>query len=381
MSAEYEIIKYQAEHKPLVADLQRELWSTDVNLNTRYFEWKYEQNPYLGEPLVYLAIHQGKLVGMRGFHEARLEAGTPTHIFPVLIAGDAFVAPAHRDRSLVTRIMKMADADLVDRDYSYVLSIGGASPINALGLVSLGWKSAGMLQPLGRATRIATLIQEARNAMGRLPLIWRFSDAHFMSTPSQRNPFRHLDKRLNGGGARAGPPIAVEREPRVQSMAALVQRLGHDGRIRYTRDHEYLAWRFANPLSDYRFLYWEERPQDGYLVLNRRVSDLEAWDRVYIADLEATDMRVRRELISAAIRWGRFPKLVTWAGSLGKDEIQLLTSQAFIPVDRQRTVRGCPCILVHPLRKQLQASNWMLGGRRILGLENWDFRVLYSMRG
>ncbi len=381
MSAEYEIVKYQAEHKSLVADLQKGLWSSDASLNTRYFEWKHEQNPYLGEPLVYLALHEGKPVGMRGFHEARLEAGTPPRIFPVLIAGDAFVAPAHRNRSLVTRIMKLANADLAERDYAYQLSIGGANPINALGLVSLGWKSAGMVQPLGRVTRLATLIQDTRIAMGRLPLLWRVSGARFISTPSQRNPFRHLDRRLNGAGAGAGSPITVEREPRVQAMAALVERLGHDGRIRHVRDGAYLTWRFASPLSDYRFLYWEERPQDGYLVLSRRASDLGAWNRVYIADLEATDMRVRRELISAAIRWGRLPELAAWAGSLPEEQVQLLTSLDFVPVDQQSTVRGCPCILVHSLRQQHEASDWMLGGRRILDLENWDIRVLYSMRG
>ena len=85
----------------------------------------------------------------------------------------------------------------------------------------------------------------------------------------------------------------------MDAMAELVERLGHDGRIRYRRDREYLDWRFRNPTSEYRFLYWEESRLEGYLVLSRRVSDLGAWYRVYIADLEATD---HEDTFSAAVR-------------------------------------------------------------------------------
>ena len=47
MNESYAISRYRPEHKPQVAELQKDLWSSDTRLNTAYLEWKYEQNPYL----------------------------------------------------------------------------------------------------------------------------------------------------------------------------------------------------------------------------------------------------------------------------------------------------------------------------------------------
>jgi hypothetical protein len=381
MSAEYEIVKYRPELKPLVVELQKELWSSDAGLNTRFLEWKYEQNPQLREPLIYLALHQGQPVGMRGFHAARLEAGTPSRAFPVLVAGDALVSAAHRNRGLVTRIMKLADADLADRDYRYLVSIGGANRLNTFGLLTLGWRSTGGLRPMGRVRTQARRRRTLNRRVAGLPWLWRFRDARFLASAAQRRPFRRLDAVRPGRGPGRENPIAVERRPRIDAMVELVERLGHDGRVRYVRDREYLTWRFQNPLSDHRFLYWEEGRLEGYLVLNRRPSDLGAWDRVYIADLEASSMRIRSELLTSAIALGRFPELVTWTATLSEDQQRLLVSQGFEPVDPEDTARGCPCILMRPLRGSPPDTEWALGGRRLLDIASWDIRVLYSMRG
>ena len=58
------VVPYCAEHQGLVAELQRHLWSPDPRLNASYLEWKYHQNPYILDPLIYLAFVGDKLVGM-----------------------------------------------------------------------------------------------------------------------------------------------------------------------------------------------------------------------------------------------------------------------------------------------------------------------------
>ncbi len=381
VSAVYDVVKYRPELKPLLVELQKEMWSTDASLNMRFLEWKYERNPYLREPLIYVALHHDQPVGMRGFHEARLEAGTPSHAYPVLIAGDALISSAHRNRGLVTRIMKLAHADLANRDYRYAVSVGGASRVNTFGLLTLGWKSTGGLRPMGRVTASAMRSRHIRRVVARLPLLWRFRDARFLSSADERTPFRHLDAARPERGPGEGFPITIEKRPRIDAMVELVDRLGHDGRIRYVRDREYLTWRFQNPCSEYRFLYWEEARLEGYLVLNRRRSDLGAWDRVYLADLEASSMGVRSKLLATAINRGRFPEFVTWTANLSEAELQLLTSQGFAPVDPEDTARGCPCVLVRSLGDRRSETGWVLGDRGLLDLRNWDVRVLYSMRG
>ena len=381
MDTRYEIVKYRPAHKPRVAELQTGLWSTDLRLNTRYLEWKYEGNPQLGEPLIYLAIWCDAPVAMRGFHEARLEAGTPSREFRVLIAGDAYVAPAHRNRGLVTRIMHFAYADLADHEFPYFVSLGGASRINALGLMTLGWKSFGGLRPMGRITTKAVRRQRLRRVLARTPGLWRFSESRAVAFRDQRNPFRRLDAAFARRAFAEQWPITLAAEPRLDAILELVERIGHDGRIRYTRDHAYLEWRFRNPLSDYRFLYWQEARLEGYLVLSRRRSDRGSYDRVYIADFEATSTRIRSALLGAAINLGRFPELVTWTCTLSADEVRLLESHRFAPVDADDTAHGCPSVMVRPLRDGMPASAWVLGDRKLLEARDWDVRLLYSMRG
>jgi hypothetical protein len=381
MDAQYEIVKYGPAHKPQVAELQTGLWATDLRLNTRYLEWKYEGNAQLDEPLIYLAIWRGAPVAMRGFHEARLEAGKPSRAFRVLIAGDAYVAPAHRNRGLVTRIMHFAYADLADREFGYFVSLGGASRINALGLMTLGWKSFGGLRPMGRITTKAARRQRLRRVLARTPGLWRFSEARALAFRDQRDPFRRLDAAFARRASAEQAPITLATEPRLDAILDLVERIGHDGRIRYTRDRAYLEWRFRNPLSDYRFLYWQEARVEGYLVLSRRRSDLGSFDRVYIADFEATSPRIGCALLGAAIDLGRFPELVTWTSTLTADEVRVLEHHGFAPVDADDTAHGCPSVMVRPLGDGVPASAWVIGDRKLLDARDWDVRVLYSMRG
>ena len=364
----------------MLADLQKELLSSDARLNARYLEWKYETPDRRGSS-IYMAVHQGKPVGMRGFREATLEAGTPTQAFSVLTAGDALIATPHRDRGLVSRIMKTAEQDLAQSGYPYLVSIGGANRVNMFGLLSLGWRSAGQVRPIGRITARARGGYWLGSVLARQRVLWRFDWPRLLASADQKDPFRHLDAARAGAALDKRSPITLDSSPRVDAMAGLVERLGHDGRIRYRRDREYLDWRFRNPVNQYRFLYWEESRLEGYLVLSRRQSDLGGWKRVYIADLEATDIRIRSALLSAAMSWGRFPELVTWVASHTDAEIQLLESHGFVPVDQVDTTRGCPCILVRPLQKDLPRDEWLLGARHLLDVENWDIRVLYSMRG
>lgn len=377
---ECSIAKYRAEHKRQIAELQRGLWSSDTALNTRYLEWKYERNPYVKETLIYVALDGDEVVGMRGFHGARLEAGRSSQTFPALVADDTLISSRYRNRSLTTRIMKAAHADLGERGHRYVLSLGSASRVNGLGMMTLGWKSAGGLRPIGRTSEKARRRARLRNVIARQRLIWRFSNARFLAYADQRRPFRHLDASTARRRPSSELPIAVERMPRLDAMAELVERLGHDGRIRQVRDRAYLAWRFDNPLSDFRFIYCGKERLDGYLVLGRRSSDLGAFDRVYVADLEAIDDAVRAELVCAATDWGRFPEFVTWSATLSEEELRAFTGQGFVPVDMEQAARGFPCVLVRRLPDGFSDDDWTLAGRPLLDLANWDVRVLYSMR-
>ena len=60
----YEVVRYNPSFQDQVLLLQRHLLGDDPERNRKYFEWKYEHNPFTEDPLVYLAVHRDRVVAM-----------------------------------------------------------------------------------------------------------------------------------------------------------------------------------------------------------------------------------------------------------------------------------------------------------------------------
>jgi hypothetical protein len=367
----FEIVRYRPEHKQSVAELQTALWSADAALNARYFEWKYEHNPWAVEPRIYLALRDGSAVGMRGFYESRWEGGTPSRIVSIPLSDDLAIRSEARNSGLVTQITRTALADLAASGFEYVFSLS-AGRVTLLSSLALGWKSAGKLEPLARRQPGARGRSGLRERFARTRLVWRWAGSPMLRSRDERQPFRRLD-----AAGRGGSGMVIAREPRPEAMADLVARLGHDGRLRHVRDRAYLAWCFQNPMHEYRFLYAGSDRLDGYLVLRARVMSLSPSARVCIADLEARDVRVREELLAAAVEVGRFLELVTWAVSHGPQERAALRRLGFEALDPALSARGFPSVLVRSVRERADEP-WAIERRPLLDPGNWDLRMLYT---
>ena len=93
----------------------------DRALNAAYLEWKYESNPYVKEPLIYLAMNQGRAVGMRGAFATKWQIGNRDHTFLIPYPDDFVIDPENRNQGLMTRIMKFAINDLGERGFDHAL--------------------------------------------------------------------------------------------------------------------------------------------------------------------------------------------------------------------------------------------------------------------
>ena len=302
MSAEYEIVKYGPDFKSQVIELQTHLWSPDPAWNAAYLEWKYERNPYIDRPLIYLVLFGGEVVGMSGMYGARWQVGHPLQTFLGLCVADSVTAPEHRNRGLFTKTIRAALDDLAHSGVTYVLNLS-ASKVTYLAYLTMGWRRAGHLQTMHRINREGDSLRRARRYASRLPFF-----------ASAEKPFDLLDKKYGRHRHETSTHISLEQAPRPQAMAELVERIGSDGRICHVRDQQYFSWRFQNPRSQYRFLFWEDARLEGYLVLCRLIqADRPA---VSIVDWEATNAQVRAELLEAVIRWGNFQWLLIWSATL-----------------------------------------------------------------
>jgi GNAT superfamily N-acetyltransferase len=379
MASGYEIIRYRPEFKQEVVELQRFLWSSDVAVNTAYFEWKYERAPYLSEPLVHLALHGGRVVGMRGLHGSKWQAGHPSETFSALCADDLVVHPEHRNRGVSTSVIRAASEDLGDRDHQWVFS-SSAGPVTVVSSLAMGWRRVGAMQPMERGPSLHWRLVDRLSALvGRSNLLRQAARRMWRaSTAVVGHPFVQLERNAAHRRREASLHVTVSQEPRPGAMADLVERLAWDGRIRHVRDREYLNWRFRNPLFRYCFLFWEDTRLQGYLVLRAPVYWLAP---VAIVDWEGSSRQVLNELLDTAINCGSFGKLTAWSATGPDERRPLLCNHGFRDEVRRGVARYHPCVLVRPMPEKQAAKDWTVGGRTLLDPANWDMRMLYSMYG
>jgi GNAT superfamily N-acetyltransferase len=355
MADRYEIVPYDARFKRQVAELQVHLWGPDVAQNLRYLEWKYETNPYVDQPLLYLAFQGDTLVGTRGMFGARWQADSQDYEIPC--AGDLVVLPEHRNRGLFTLIMKAAFEDLARRGYEYVFNLS-AAPATHLASLAMGWRALGSLHGLSRDRFRLPLPAMIRRGGKLLGL--------------GAAPFLMFDIRSR---RRSRSGITASRDPKPEPMADLVARLGSDGRIRHRRDTAYFAWRYRNPKWTYRFLFSEQRDLSGYLVLGVETGQ---W-YVKILDWEATSKTVRRNLLDAALAWGMFVHVSVWTVSESEETKALLGSAGFAKEAGPASLTAPQdTVLVRSVDPRKKPDDWALGNRRLLDAANWDLRQIYS---
>jgi len=369
----YEIERYHPDLKPKVIKLQRHLWSANLALNTSYFEWKYEKNPYLAEPLIYLALHNGEPIGMRGFSGVQWQCGRPVQRFSGLYADDMGVAPEHRGSGLMAKIMTAAFKDLQTSGYDYIFNLS-AGDVTLRSSLQLGWRSAGWLAPMRRPASISSRLLRRVMRLRFLDKIARFSAA------PPRRWLAEIDLVAAQKLLQRTPQIFLEDQPRCLDMSHLIERIGHTGRISHVRNTEYFQWRFQNPLSRYRFLFWLEPRLEGYVVLQEYTSENDLRDAINIVDWEASHPSIKKCLLDAVLSAVPGAPIVMWSAGLGRQEIEMLQKNRFQLPNSPRDPSP-PAILVRPVKHSPSEDKWKLGDLSLLALDNWDMRMLYSMAG
>jgi GNAT superfamily N-acetyltransferase len=382
MKTDYEIVAYQQSMKNQVAELAKHLWSTDSAQNASYLEWKYERNPYRETPLIYIALCRGKVVGMRGMFGLKWEFGNPVKTFPGLYPDDFVILPEHRNRGLVTKIMKGAMLDVEKRGYTYVFNLS-AGDITRVASLAMGWRSAGSMRVHCRRSGQTNRFRHIRDILKKNELLRRFAKhVSFRPWAPKKLGVDDLIARKGNLSRKTDSHIVVERTARPAEMEKLVSRIEYDGRIRHVRDKHYLYWRFQNPLHRYLFIYWEEAELEGYLVLQEYISDLAGRVGFNIVDWEATSSSVRAGLLQKAIALCSCTELNIWTATLPAETMSLLKENGFRPAEESAGVaQSATCLLVRPVRDDLLETDWFLDDYRLLDMASWDIRMIYSMHG
>ena len=383
----YEFSTYRPEFRGQIVELQKHLWSNDIDLNVAYLKWKYDQNPYLDRTFIYTVFSGTQMVGMLGACGSTWKIGEVPQSWPALFFADLVLHPDHRQKGLSGKLMSFALKDLSNTEYPYVFDFGAGEGGLGLSMMLGGWRRIGFIQtahwkrtPAARFHRIGGLTR-------KLPLI--NTTVHRLKRYAKKLTFSHSSKpghsfdTLDGNGPRRiYPHISIEKAPRPAAMAELIQSIGQKGRLHHVKDEQYFTWRFNNPLSQYRFLFWDDDGLQGYLALQAQLDPIQGGGRwVNIVDWEAKQSEVFKSLLQATVQLGNFEHLTTWSATLAKETQELFKSMGFYFLDQVGSLTHdlrLPSIFTKSLGQGGLEDEWRLGGCGLLGLENWDLRMIYS---
>ena len=377
--AGYEVIPYRPDLEPEVVELRNLASGGGLETSRRFLDWKYRQNPFARESFLYVALHEGRVVGMRGAYGTCWQADGVDRI--VLPAVDDFaVRPEHRNTGVATLIMHAQHDDLRARGYPLMLALSSGR-MTTLASLAAGWKSVAAMEPVVRFGFRRRVAHGFSERLHKTRVLWRLAPRDHGVVQSPGGPFERLASLGRRPGRETGTTIVFERAARADAMAALIQRLGHDGRIRHVRDAAFLAWRYRNPWREYGFLYLERADRlEGFLALGRFPGYRPPMNPFHVIDWEGVSPGARAELLGVALRHGRFAEIGAWSAAVHAEDQKVLAGAGFVASELESRARGLPCTLVRAI-DSAPASEWKLGNRRLVDRDNWDLRLLYSMHG
>jgi GNAT superfamily N-acetyltransferase len=372
----YDIVPYEPELEPEIVRLQQHFYRNAAR-SAAYFRWKYAENPFLDQTILQLAVSGGRVVAMRGMFGAVWQVDEPSTLHLLPCADDFVVDPEHRNRGVARLVLEAAAAEGARRDFRFALSFS-AGPVTFVNSLATGWRTAGSYRTVQRVRPSGNPMRWMRQVASRW-LRWprlrgALDRVQSSLRRASRGPFHRLDRAPRHDGR-----ISLSRVPRPDDMAALIERLPWDGRIRHVRDRAYLAWRFRNPMHEYRFVFWDDGGLQGYLVLQRSLSDGADPELVNIADWEAADEHVAAALLGAALDRGGFTRVQAWSAGIASARQAVLDAHGFVAAEERGVRARSSGLLVRRLGFANRDERWSLGSRDLLRIDDWDLRMLYSM--
>ena len=265
---EYRLITYTPERKDGISELLTHLASVKPDYNRRYFEWKYEENPFIRTPIVSLVVHGEKIVGMRGLFGTRWKSPSGESIV-VPHADDLVIHPEHRNRGLFVLIDDHLSRLARNAGYSHIISLSGGGTTQQISLAT-GWVSVGEIERLyrpslaGRVPGASGIANTIRRTLRRL----RKRTPSVQPSPEKRLPTdEEIDAVVSQFGQGADRSIEVLKTVDPADISAIATRC-QSTRLSAAASDVYYAWRLSNPDRRYRYVVWKSPELRGVAILS-----------------------------------------------------------------------------------------------------------------
>ncbi len=358
----YEIAHFRPEHEAQVLEVLKELWTHDYETRAKLFRWKYLENPRADGPLGIVALHNGRVVGVRGYFADRFVLDGHNDDIGILHPGDTCVDPDHRNKGLSVAMGKLAMQYDTSR---YRLFMNMTCSKNSLpGYLQLGFR------PLAKKVR---LMQHGRNPFRWLLHIWL------------RRPKARIARPLAAGRVEFGRfgNILVTDSPLPAEMASIVEAQGHATAVlRLHQDQAYFAWRYRNPVQKYVFYFLLDGDVvRGYVAVGVSANNLGG----EILDHGGRDDLAVREILSHIDRSRHFMALSVFSYGVDERLMNVLTDLRFSAVHSLQSFlkKGSAeklafPILIRPTAKSFTEEEFMIDGIDLRKIDSWQLKPICS---
>ena len=207
-------------------------------MTSRWFEWKYERNPYSDDVTVFVAETDGRIVGAAGFWRLDLRAGGER--FRVVQSCDGAVREAHRRQGIYTRLFEAGLEHAADEGLEFVFDF--PNELSQATFEKHGWRSVETREAHFRVHRPAAVLDDRSNG----PV------ASLLDGATELLARGYLGARARLAASPADPDVRVERTDEIPAdVLESVYRRDVPDRFHLARDATFYRWRFGNPHWDY----------------------------------------------------------------------------------------------------------------------------------
>ena len=308
----------------------------------QFFEQKYR----------YVATSGNQIVAFRGFFPNKLRYKNVN--FNILSPSDMVVDPNYRRMGIFNSITKFAIKDIEKKGHIDFFANFSSNQFSSPGYLKLGWQEINGSMHMYSKTLTGLFLGKVSDRR-----IYNWS----------RSFFNFIDRKAISGSKFTEYSFKVEIAKSLKTEAInQIQQMEDRQGINVAKNHDYLYWRFQNPLKKYYLITLKKGTKIySYAILERKSQGhyfLSDYNYLNISNLRALFFRLSNKYNINIVK--------TWTFPFGFEELS--TCRFYHPkLIYKLNDRYSPSnFLIRPSQYNLNSSSWIINGVDIRNSSIWN---------
>ncbi|QSX00521.2 GNAT family N-acetyltransferase [Haloterrigena alkaliphila] len=282
----YTVRPYRRQDREGLLSLYQDVLSE--RLTDRWFEWKYEANPYADDVHVFVAEFDGRIVGAAGFWHLDLSTGDRT--MRVIQSCDGAVRSDHRRRGIYTNLFEAGLGYYADAGIEFVFDF--PNELTKATFEKHGWRLVEEREAHYRLQRPAAVVGDRLDGPGA-GVVRKGAELVARGYHAAKSRRRSAPTGIDVERTDGVPPATL----------ASVYRRDVPDRFHLVRDETFYRWRFDNPHWDYTTYVgrYEGTPLAAIVTGTRTIDGANVTRLTDVVPLSSDSSAGRKRALAAAL--------------------------------------------------------------------------------